>query len=317
MADQEARGDHATVLPVFSIIIPTFRRVEKLRACLAGITRLDFDRARFEVVVVDDGSPQPLDEVLAEFRDRIALRFMTQSRAGPAAARNAGAALARGRYLAFLDDDCTPALDWLAVLHRALARDERQLLGGSVENALSSNAYADASERINRFVYQYNRTELARERFFTTNNLAVSAELFRALGGFTNDIPSATAEDKEFCDRWRANGLVLTHVPDAVVYHSHDMTFAQFLRQHFNYGRGILAFRLIRRARHSGDIIPEPLSFYVDLVFSPTRQPAQKRSWTAFLLILIAQLATFAGAVHQAMRWPFGQASRLARRERK
>ncbi|MDQ6887482.1 MAG: glycosyltransferase [Gemmatimonadota bacterium] len=316
MPEKDVRGEHVAAGPVFSVIIPTFARPEKLRACLGGITRLDFDRARFEVIVVDDGSPQPLDDVLAGFRDKMALRLVTRPHGGPAATRNAGAAVARGRYLAFVDDDCAPAPDWLSALDRELARDERRLLGGSVENALSSNAYADASERINRFVYQYNRTDRAHERFFTTNNLAVSAELFRALGGFATTIPSATAEDKEFCDRWRAQGFELTHVPDAVVYHFHDLTFARFLRQHFNYGRGILAFRLMRRARQGGSILPEPLSFYVDLGLSPMRQRSQTRRWRPFLLILAAQLATVAGAAHEAVRRPFDQGSRARRGER-
>ena len=89
----------------------------------------------------------------------------------------------------------------------------------------------------------------AHEPFFTTNNIALSADLFRSVGGFTTAIPSATAEDKDFCDRWRVRGLALAHVPAAVVYHSHDLTFRRFVRQHFNYGRGILAFRLLRRSR--------------------------------------------------------------------
>ena len=53
-----------------------------------------------------------------------------------------------------------------------------------------------ASEHISRFVYEYNRTGGAREPFFTTNNIALAADLFRVVGGFATSIPSATAEDK-------------------------------------------------------------------------------------------------------------------------
>jgi GT2 family glycosyltransferase len=104
-------------------------------------------------------------------------------------------------------------------------------------------------------VYDYNRSK-ALEPFFTTNNIALAADLFREVGGFTTAIPSATAEDKEFCDRWRVHGLSLAHVPSAVVHHAHELTFTQFLRQHFNYGRGTLVFRLIRRHRTNSAFVP-------------------------------------------------------------
>jgi hypothetical protein len=148
----------------------------------------------------------------------------------------------------------------------------------------------------------------AREPFFTTNNFALSADLFRAVGGFTTTIPSATAEDKEFCDRWTAHGLALAHVPTMVVHHAHDLTLAGFLRQHFNYGRGIFTFRLMRRRRTTSPLLPEPLTFYRDLLSSPLRRrssfprerPSYVGRWRLTALLAIAQLATLAGATREA-----------------
>lgn len=121
-------------------------------------------------------------------------------------------------------------------------------------------------------------------------------------------IPSATAEDKEFCDRWSAHGLALAHAPSAVVRHAHDLTFTRFLRQHFACGRGILAFRLIRRARRPGPFVPEPARFYLDLVSSPLRRPSAGGRLRLSALLIVAQLATIAGAVREAIggswAWP-------------
>lgn len=306
--------------PLVSIVIPTYARAAKLRACLDGVRRLRFDPARYEVIVVDDGSPEPLEAIAGDYRDALAIDVVRQPRSGPGAARNAGVAVARGRFLAFLDDDCTPSPDWLAVLVRELERDERRLLGGRVVNALSGNAYSVASESISEFVYDYNRTPAARERFFTSNNIAVAASLFRELGGFSSSIPAGTAEDKEFCDRWRARGLPLAHVPDAVVMHAHDLTFRRFLRQHFRYGRGILAFRLMRRARARANgvgraIIPESLGFYARLVASPLRRRDRPRRWRSALLLVLAQAATISGAAWQLLRWPLDRRAALASNE--
>jgi glycosyltransferase involved in cell wall biosynthesis len=290
--------------PTVSIIIPTFARPAKLRRCLDAIARLEAATFSFEVVVVDDGGPQPLDILIAPSAPDLDVRLIRQSHAGPAAARNAGVAVARGQFLAFIDDDCTPAPDWLLAFMREIERDDRRLLGGRVENALSENPYSSASEQISQFVYEYNRTGGALEPFFTTNNIAVAADLFRAVGGFRTSIPSATAEDKEFCDRWRAHGLALAHVPSAVVHHAHDLTFVRFLRQHYDYGRGILAFRLIRRRRGQSAFVPEPLKFYTDLVLSPMHRPSSGRRWRLVALLAASQLATLAGALREALTRP-------------
>ena len=295
----------ASSAPTVSIVVPTFARPAQLRRCLDGIARLEAATFSFEVVVVDDGGPEPLDTLIESYADGLDIRLIRQSRAGPAAARNAGAALARGVFLAFMDDDCTPAPDWLSALVRELERDDRRLLGGRVENALIENPYSIASEHISRFVYEYNRTAGAREPFFTTNNIALAADLFRAVGGFETSIPSATAEDKEFCDRWVAHGLALTHVPSVVVHHAHELTCARFLRQHFNYGRGILAFRLIRRRRAESPFVPEPLKFYMDLVLSPVHRPSSVGRWRLTALVVASQLATLVGALREALTWPW------------
>jgi glycosyltransferase involved in cell wall biosynthesis len=287
--------------PTVSIVVPTFARPAQLRRCLDGIARLEATTFSFEVVVVDDGGPEPLDTLVASYADALDVRLIRQSRAGPAAARNAGVAVARGLLLAFIDDDCTPAPDWLAALVREIKLDDRRLLGGRVENALTENPYSTASEQISQFVYEYNRTGRAREPFFTTNNIALAAHLFHAVGGFATSIPSATAEDKEFCDRWRAHGLALAHVPTAVVHHAHNLTFARFLRQHFGYGRGILAFRLIRRRRAASRFVPEPLKFYTGLILSPMRRPSSVGRWRLVALLVAAQLATLLGALREAL----------------
>ena len=287
--------------PTVSIVVPTYARPAQLRRCLDGIACLKATTFSFEVVVVDDGGPELLDTLVSSCADALDVRLIRQSRAGPAAARNAGVAVARGRILAFIDDDCVPAPNWLAALVREMEPDDRRLLGGRVENALTGNPYSTASEQISQFVYDYNRTGGAREPFFTTNNIALAAHRFHAVGGFATSIPSRTAEDKEFCDRWRAHGLALAHVPAAVVHHAHDLTFARFLRQHFNYGRGILTFRLIRRRRAASTFVPEPLKFYTGLILSPLSRPSSVGRWRLVALLVAAQLATLLGALREVL----------------
>lgn len=300
-AKETDAGSRATLDRVFSVIIPTRGRPESLRGCLEAIARLDYPTSAYEVIVVDDGSPASLASVVAAFADRLNIRLVRQRRGGPGAARNAGAALARGVILAFVDDDCAPDPGWLAALQRHFWGSERTLVGGRIENALPDNPFSETSQLITSYAYDYYERNPHAERFFTTNNFAVRAEDFAEAAGFQTFIPAATAEDKEFCDRWRRMGGRLVYAPVAVVRHAHRLTLRGFVRQHFNYGRGILCFRLLRRNGGREAIRPEPLSFYTDLLLYPLRESPGARGWTRVGLMVLAQAATVAGALHASL----------------
>ena len=104
-------------LPFCSVVIPTFNRADLLRATLDSVLRQDGDD--FEVIVVDDGSPEDLSQLADEYRTRIT--FLRQENAGPSAARNRGVAAARGEYVAFLDSDDVWFPWTLSVYRRVIA----------------------------------------------------------------------------------------------------------------------------------------------------------------------------------------------------
>jgi glycosyltransferase involved in cell wall biosynthesis len=287
--------------PEISIIIPTRSRPAQLKSCLEAIVDLDAPRDSFEVVVVDDGSPESMARVVEPLWQRLSIRLVVQpGNFGPAAARNAGAHAARGEFLLFIDDDCVPARGWLSAFAKELRSHRDWLLGGYVENGLPANPYATASQYIATYARRYYEVEHANERFFATNNFALSAERFRELGGFDTSIPSQTAEDKEFCDRWRGRNYQMAFVPDALVYHGHDLSWWRFVRQHFNYGRGILFFRLKRR-HGAGRLIPEGFAFYWKLILFPLRESGAARPLQQMALIMVSQAATASGALWAAL----------------
>ena len=135
--------------PDYSIIVPTYRRRDSLARCLKAIEALDFPRDRFELLVVDDGSPVPPADLVASVDRSLDARLVCAPHGGPSAARNTGADLARGRYLVFTDDDCAPHPDWLTAIDRAISASVKPLaVGGRVVNVLLDNIYAAASQGI-------------------------------------------------------------------------------------------------------------------------------------------------------------------------
>jgi glycosyltransferase involved in cell wall biosynthesis len=265
---------------VFSVIIPTYSRPERLAACLQSLTHLQYLRDRFEVIVVDDGSEPPVDSVVVFFSDRLDLVLLRQPNSGPAAARNTGAAQAKGKFLAFTDDDCTPAPDWLHALEARLAMTPEHMIGGRAVNALPHNLYSATSQIMTDAVYAYYNDDPDKASFFATNNVALPADRFHAIGGFDQTFPLAASEDRDFCERWLRHGYRMTYAPEAVVYHAHALTFRSFWRHYFNYGRGACHFHQVRTRRNWESIRVDP-QFYVHLFRYPL---LHMHGWRALLL---------------------------------
>ena len=209
---------------------------------------------------MDDGSPTPLEAVVAPFSDQLAITLTRQPNAGPASARNTGAARAHGQFLAFTDDDCLPAPEWLSALAAHFATAPECALGGQTCNALPANPYSTASQLLISYLYSYYNGRSSQARFFASNNLAFPTDGLRAIGGFDATYTRTAGEDRELCDRWLADGRRMIYAPDAVVYHAHALTFRTFWRQHFNYGRGAFRFHQARARRTSDRIKIEPKS---------------------------------------------------------
>ncbi len=106
----------------FSVIVPTRGDSSKLLPLLDALARQTLPRDRFEILISFDGaSPSPeISRTLAELDART---LEAAGRRGPGAARNLAARAAAGDYLAFTEDDCLPASDWL---ERVALRLERE-----------------------------------------------------------------------------------------------------------------------------------------------------------------------------------------------
>lgn len=276
----------STPCPLISVVIPTYNRPGPLAACLRALAGQDYPAGRFELIVVDDGSPTSPAALIAELGDRVPMRLLHQERRGPATARNAGAAAAHGSVLAFTDDDCRPHPGWLRSLGLRIAATPTAMVGGQTLNALRNNPYAEASQLLVSFIYDYyNRP--GREAFFTSNNIALPRAGFAAIGGFDTRFPRAAAEDRDFCDRWQQAGFPMVYAPEAQIDHAHALTLRSFWRQHLNYGRGAYHFHRGRARRSTGRIRVEPLRFYLQLLAAPLgRRQVPQALFLAGLLAL-------------------------------
>jgi GT2 family glycosyltransferase len=286
----------------FSVIVPTYNRPRQLEACLSALAALRYAFDRFEVIVVDDGSVEPVGTVVALFLNRLNVSVVRQENAGPAAARNRGVENARGAWLAFTDDDCLPNADWLQTLACRLEKWPNCVVGGQTVNGLSDNLCSAMSQIIVDVVYRYYNMRPEQALFFASNNLAVPRELFHKIGGF--DRAFTTSEDRDFCDRCVCSGIQFIYAPESLVYHRHLLSYRSFCKQHFNYGRG--AFRFLngpfrRHSRHTWIKTGFHLSVHNLLIYPFSR--VRPRQWPGLAALLFSwQVINLAGFMVEAAR---------------
>ena len=294
--------------PLVSIVIPTYARPERLRECLASLARQTMPADTFEIVVVDDGSPQPVVPPEDTTPAGPTIRIIRQPNAGPSAARNRGVAEAGGKLIAFTDDDCLPTPTWLESLVTAHRQFPDALVGGITFNGLTDDFFATTNQMIIDLVYEHFNADEASAYFLTSNNILCSRANYGEIGGFDSSFARAGAEDRDFCDRWRASGRPLTLVPAATIEHRHTQNLRQFLGLHYRYGRGAYAYQTKRRRRGSGSMAQD-MNFHISLL---RRLPMhlQKhrglfRKFQVTTAILLWQAANAAGFFHEAAAQPF------------
>ncbi|MBF0517557.1 MAG: glycosyltransferase [Nitrospirae bacterium] len=280
---------------IFSIVIATYNRRDSVERCLHSLSLLDYHNSAFEVILVDDGGKHHLSDIINTFKDNMNISLIRQDNAGPASARNAGAAIAKGKYILFTDDDCTVSVDLLRKLETHLNNFSKCAVGGKTVNALTENIYSKAQQVLLDYLFAcFNKDEIT---FLTSNNFAVHAGDFKAAGGFNGKFKIAGGEDRDLCRRLRAAGCPLVYAPEAQVYHYHSLSLLSFVELNFRYGRGACLLRRSASMPQNTRVSFESIKFYLNLILHPLNSRTWVSRLTITLLLFISQCANALGFV--------------------
>ncbi|WP_241990270.1 MULTISPECIES: glycosyltransferase family 2 protein [Cryobacterium] len=216
--------------PTVSVIIAHYRQPDQLARLLHALGRQDFPADRVEIIVVDDGSPDP--PVVPR-----GVRLLVQADQGfrLAAARNLGAAAAQNEILVFLDADTTPEPEYLREITRlpALAFDSVTVgrrkhadlatvpTTSPIEIAGPRHELEDPSWLVDAYRQSRNLLDLDYRsyRYLIGAVLACSRRFFAETGGFDDTFDRYGGEDWEWGYRVWLQGAVMAHVPEAVAWH--------------------------------------------------------------------------------------------------
>src|SRR6266404_3132813 len=235
-------------MPQISIIVCTRNRAESLPVCLNSIEQAAAANRAVEVelVIVDNGSTDATAAVLQAWQKSTSVRcrVLLAEQRGLSHARNCGLEQATGEIIAFTDDDCTVAPDYLTQLARAYAADAGPTLrGGRVELG---------DPRDLPFTI---KTDLASQRFTGGHpggfihgcNLTMSRSALELVGRFDTRLgagqPIGAAEDSDFVYRAHRSGVMVLYDPSILVFHHHgrrDFAEVKLLQDVYNLGNGAL-----------------------------------------------------------------------------
>ncbi|MBQ9201246.1 MAG: glycosyltransferase [Bacteroidales bacterium] len=233
----------------YSIVVPVFNRPDEVDELLESLTRQTLDD--FEVIIVEDGSSEPCQEVVESYVDRLRLSYYAKPNSGPGPSRNYGVERAQGDYVIILDSDVVLPATYLSAVEKGLQKQPCDAFGGPDRAHKSFTAIQKA--------ISYSMTS-----FFTTGgirggkarldkfhprsyNLGVKREVYQALGGFS---PMRFGEDIDFSYRLLEQGYTTCLLSEAWVWHKRRATFGKFFKQVFNSGIA----RIHLSKRHPGTL---------------------------------------------------------------
>lgn len=215
---------------VCSVIVPSYRSIDTIAACLESLLCQDF-ALPYEVIVVDS-SPDATATIVRERFPTVRLTHLA-TQTDPATARNLGAQQANGTVLAFIDSDCTAPTDWLRRLH-AVIESGYAAVGGAITNGNPVNlvSWAGYMCEFREFLPGGAPRNVGN---LTIGNTAYNRESFWAVGGFpAGYFPQ---EDQIFHSRMVAAGMRIRLDPGITVAHTHRTTLGAYLQHQRRIGR--------------------------------------------------------------------------------
>ncbi len=224
--------------PMVSIVVPVRNGVATIERLLESLLKIDYDKKRLEIVVVDGNSTDGTRDIVAKYP----VELLSQEGEGLNGGRNAGIRNSRGEIVAFTDADCVVPKDWINKIVENFRDPQVGCVGGNSKgwhnNFLSQ--YADDSIFPTQRIFK-KRQKLDMIKLFSRcpagSNMAFRREALEKVGGFDEDIRYGFDED-ELVERVCRVGYKMVLDPEVFVWHEHRSTLRALLKQNINFGRG-------------------------------------------------------------------------------
>ena len=219
----------------YSFIIPVFNRPDEVDELLDSLTRQTV--TDFEVVVVEDGSQVPCEDICRKYAARLDIHYYMKPNSGPGQSRNYGVERAKGEYVIILDSDVVVPENYLRAVDAELQREPADAFGGPDRAA---DSFTPVQKAISYSMTSFFTTGGIRggkkklDKFYPRSfNMGVRRDVYQRLGGFSK---MRFGEDIDFSIRIFKAGCKCRLFPEAWVWHKRRTDFRKFWRQVYNSG---------------------------------------------------------------------------------
>jgi len=208
-----------------SIIVCTYNRADTLRSALESVIRQETDgNFSYEIVVIDDGSIDNTRDVVKEILkcSKVPIGYIYKKGEGIADARNRGIRYARGKWIAFIDDDQLAENDWLKNLYVMALRMHADCVGGTILLDLQSDQLSRLGPVIRKLLgersWPKRPSKCLGKKIPSNGNILIAKKVFDSIGLFDTVLLSG-GEDAEFILRARAANFDIWIAPKAIMRH--------------------------------------------------------------------------------------------------
>lgn len=227
----------------YSVIVPVYNRIDEVRDLLESLVCQT--QKNFEVIIVEDGSTEPCEEIVDNYYGSFHLKYFYKSNEGRSIARNYGIERASGRYFIFFDSDCVIPPDYFAILDRELAKRPLDAFGGP---DAAHSSFTPTQKAISFAMTSFLTTggirggKVQMEKFTPRSfNMGYSREVYEKVGGFREMF----SEDIDMSTRIRQAGFSIGLIHPAHVYHKRRVDFKKFWRQVYVFGMSRITLKLL------------------------------------------------------------------------
>ena len=232
----------------FSIVIPVYNRPDEVAELLESLSK-QTDKG-FEVLVIEDGSSVPCEDVCKQYADKLDLHYYFKPNSGRSETRNYGIERATGDWFIIYDSDVIVPPQYIATVREELAKNPVDCYGGP---DAADESFSDVQKAINYSMTSVMTTGGIRgatknkEKFSPRSfNMGISRKCYETVGGYKNMI----GEDIDLSIRIKAAGFKTTLIPEAYVYHKRRVDLKKFFRQVNTFGKG----RVLLGEMHPGSL---------------------------------------------------------------
>lgn len=230
--------------PCVSVVVCSYNGGRTLEQCLRSLLSLNYPA--YEIIVVDDGSTDDTQAILAGFPE---VQAIHQENRGLSAARNAGFHAANGAIITYTDSDCFADQDWLTQLVAQLLHSGAAAVGGPNLTPEDGWLAACVAASPGQPVHVLESDQVAEH--IPGCNMAFRREALAAVNGFDAQYRRA-GDDVDVCWRLQQAGYWITFAPGAVVWHHRRQTPRSFLRQQAGYGEAEALLRFKHPDKFNG-----------------------------------------------------------------